>query len=66
MRFLNRDDAYNDAIRSSRSARDVASKDSFPRSFIVKAEQSRAAQGFRRAAMVSQPGVLSVAQPEGS
>ena len=36
MRFLNREDAYNDAVRRIPQFKDVASKDAFPASFIVK------------------------------
>ena len=36
VRFLNRDDAYNDAITKFPQYKDVASKDAFPASFIVK------------------------------
>ena len=36
VRFLNREDAYNDAIRKMPQFKDLASKDVFPASFIVK------------------------------
>ena len=36
VRFVNRQDAYNDAIRKFPEFKDVAGKDSFPASFIVK------------------------------
>lgn len=38
VRFLNRDDAYDDAIRKFPQYKDVAGKESFPASFIVKLE----------------------------
>lgn len=36
VRYLNRDDAYTDATTKFPEYKDVASKDSFPASFIVK------------------------------
>ena len=36
VRFLNREQAYDDAIRKFPQYKDVAGKDSFPASFIVK------------------------------
>lgn len=59
VRFLNRDDAYNDAIRKFPQFKDVASKDSFPASFIVKLANPDQHKDFDQA-MVGQPGVLSV------
>ncbi len=38
VRFLNQDDAYDDAIKKIPAFKDVASKDAFPASFIVKLE----------------------------
>lgn len=59
VRFLNRDDAYNDATRKFPQYKDVASKDSFPASFIVKLDNPEQHKDFD-AAMVGQPGVLNV------
>ncbi|BCO37136.1 ABC transporter permease [Mycobacterium heckeshornense] len=59
VRFLNRDDAYDDAIRKFPQYKDVAGKESFPASFIVKLENPEQHKDFD-AAMQGQPGVLSV------
>ncbi|HYB37823.1 MAG TPA: permease-like cell division protein FtsX [Mycobacterium sp.] len=59
VRFLNRDDAYEDAIRKFPQYKDVAGKDSFPASFVVKLENPEQHKDFD-AAMQGQPGVLSV------
>lgn len=59
VRFLNRDDAYNDAIKKFPQYRDVAGKDAFPASFIVKLENPEQHKGFDEA-MSGQPGVLNV------
>ena len=48
VRFLNRDDAYNDAIKKFPQYKDVAGKDAFPGVVHRQAGQSRAAQGLRR------------------
>src|SRR5271157_2121942 len=56
VRFLNRDDAYNDAIRKFPQYKDVASKDAFPASFIVKLDNPEQHSDFD-AAMQGQPGV---------
>ena len=56
VRFLNRQDAYNDAIRKIPQFKDVASKDSFPASFIVKLDNPEQHKDFD-AAMQGQPGV---------
>ena len=56
VRFLNRDDAYNDAIRKFPQFKDVAGKDSFPASFIVKLDNPEDHKDFD-AAMQGQPGV---------
>ena len=53
------DDAYNDAIRKFPQYKDVASKDSFPASFIVKLDNPEQHKDFD-AAMQGQPGVLNV------
>lgn len=59
VRFLNRDDAYNDAINKFPQYKDVASKDSFPASFIVKLDNPEQHEDFDQA-MVGKPGVLNV------
>ena len=59
VRFLNRQDAYNDAIRKFPQYKDVAGKDSFPASFIVKLNNPEQHKDFD-SAMQGQPGVLSV------
>ena len=59
VRFLNRDDAYADAIRKFPQFKGVAGKDSFPASFIVKLENPEQHKEFD-AAMQGQPGVMSV------
>lgn len=59
VRFLNRDDAYTDAVTKFPEYKDVASKDSFPASFIVKLEDPEQHAAFD-AAMQGQPGVLNV------
>ena len=59
VRFLNRDDAYTDAITKFPEYKDVASKDSFPASFIVKLNNPEQHKEFD-AAMGGQPGVLNV------
>jgi cell division transport system permease protein len=56
VRFLNRQDAYNDAIRKMPQFKDLASKDAFPASFIVKLEHPEQHAEFD-AAMQGQPGV---------
>jgi cell division transport system permease protein len=59
VRFLNRDDAYNDAIRKFPQYKDVAGKDAFPASFIVKLDNPEQHKDFDQA-MVGKPGVLNV------
>lgn len=59
VRFLNRQDAYEDAIRKFPQYKDVAGKDSFPASFIVKLNNPEQHKDFDMA-MQGQPGVLSV------
>jgi cell division transport system permease protein len=56
VRFLNREDAYQDAIRKIPQFKDLASKDAFPASFIVKLENPEQHSEFDRA-MQGQPGV---------
>jgi cell division transport system permease protein len=59
VRFLNRDDAYADAIKKFPQYKDVAGKDAFPASFIVKLDDPEQHQQFDQA-MVGQPGVQGV------
>jgi cell division transport system permease protein len=59
IRFLNREDAYEDAARRVPQIRDVASNDAFPASFIVKLDNPEQHEDFD-AAMIGQPGVRSV------
>jgi cell division transport system permease protein len=59
VRFLNRDDAYNDAIKKFPQYKDVAGKEAFPASFIVKLDNPEQHKDFDKA-MVGQPGVLNV------
>jgi cell division transport system permease protein len=59
VRFLNRDDAYGDAIRKFPQFKDVAAKDSFPASFVVKLENPEQHKDFDDA-MQGRPGVRSV------
>jgi cell division transport system permease protein len=56
VRFLNREDAYQDAIRKIPQFKDLASKDAFPASFIVKLENPEQHNEFDQA-MLGQPGV---------
>jgi cell division transport system permease protein len=56
VRYLNREDAYNDAIRKIPQFKDLASKDAFPASFVVKLENPEQHAEFD-AAMQGQPGV---------
>ena len=59
VRFLNRDDAYNDAIKKFPQYKDVAGKDAFPASFIVKLDDPEQHKDFDDA-IIGQPGVLNV------
>jgi cell division transport system permease protein len=59
VRYLNRDDAYADAIRKFPEFKDVAAPDSFPASFVVKLTNPELHQDFDDA-MKGQPGVRSV------
>ena len=59
VRFLNRDDAYNDAIKKFPQYKDVAGKDAFPASFVVKLDDPEQHKDFDEA-MANQPGVLNV------
>jgi cell division transport system permease protein len=59
VRFLNKEEAYTDAITKFPEYKDVASPDSFPASFIVKLNDPEQNQAFD-VAMQGQPGVLNV------
>ncbi len=59
VRFLNREDAYGDAIRKFPQYKDVAGKDAFPASFIVKLENPEEHKDFDEA-MIGQAGVQGV------
>jgi cell division transport system permease protein len=59
VRFLNRDDAYNDAIKKFPQYKDVAGRDAFPASFVVKLNNPEQHKDFDEA-MTDQPGVVSV------
>jgi len=59
VRFLNRDQAYDDAIEKFPQYKDVAGRDAFPASFVVKLDDPEQHKGFDEA-MVGQPGVLNV------
>ncbi len=59
VRFVNRDDAYNDATAKFPEFKDVASRDSFPASFIVKLKDPEQHTDFDQA-MGSAPGVVKV------
>ncbi len=59
VRFLNRDDAYNDATTKFPQYKDVASRDSFPASLIVKLDDPEQHKEFDEA-IAGQPGVLNV------
>jgi len=59
VRFVNRQDAYNDAIKKFPEFKDVAGKDSFPASFIVKLNNPEQHAEFD-AAMQGQLGVRSI------
>jgi cell division transport system permease protein len=59
VRFLNRDQAYDDAIAKFPQYKDVAGKDAFPASFIVKLNNPEEHEDFDKS-LVGQPGVLNV------
>ncbi|HUH67683.1 MAG TPA: permease-like cell division protein FtsX [Mycobacterium sp.] len=59
VRFVNRQDAYDDAIRKFPEFKDVAGKDSFPASFIVKLSNPEQHTEFDDA-MRGQPGVRGI------
>ena len=57
--FLNREQAYDDAIKKFPQYKDVAGKDAFPASFVVKLDNPEQHKDFDDA-MAGQPGVLNV------
>jgi len=59
VRFLNRDEAYDDAIKKFPQYKDVAGREAFPASFVVKLNDPDQHKDFDEA-MVGQPGVLNV------
>ncbi|ULE33468.1 permease-like cell division protein FtsX [Mycobacterium sp. IDR2000157661] len=59
VRFLNRDEAYDDAIKKFPQYKDVAGREAFPASFIVKLTDPEQHSDFDQA-MLGQPGVLNV------
>jgi cell division transport system permease protein len=59
VRFLDRDSAYDDAIRKFPQYKDVAGREAFPASFIVKLDNPEQHKQFDDA-IVGQPGVLNV------
>src|SRR3990170_4791132 len=59
VRFLNRDEAYDDAIKKFPQYKDVAGREAFPASFVVKLDNPEQHKDFDEA-MVGQPGVLNV------
>lgn len=59
VRFLNRADAYEDAIKRIPQFEGVAGQDAFPASFIVKLDDPEQAAGFEEA-VLGQPGVQGV------
>jgi cell division transport system permease protein len=59
VRFLNRDQAYADAVAKIPALKDFASKDAFPASFIVKLDDPERYTDFENAVR-GQPGVLNL------
>jgi cell division transport system permease protein len=59
VRFLNREDAYEDAIKKNPQFKEFAGRDAFPASFIVKLADPEEHAAFEDA-MRGQPGVYSV------
>ena len=57
--FLNREQAYDDAIKKFPQYKDVAGKDAFPASFIVKLNDPEQHDAFDKS-MIGQPGVRNV------
>jgi cell division transport system permease protein len=59
VRFLNRDEAYDDAVKKFPEFKEFAGQDAFPSSFIVKLDDPEQHQQFDEA-MAGQPGVQQV------
>lgn len=59
VRFLDRDQAYDDAIKKFPEYKDVAGREAFPASFIVKLNDPEQHKDFDEA-IAGQPGVLNV------
>ena len=59
VRFLNQQDAYDDAIKKFPQYKEVAGRDAFPASFVVKLDNPEQHASFD-AALKTQPGVLNV------
>ncbi|MCV7424413.1 ABC transporter permease [Mycobacterium yunnanensis] len=59
VRFLNQSDAYDDAIKKFPQYKDVAGKDAFPASFVVKLDDPEQHKDFDDS-LRTQPGVLNV------
>jgi cell division transport system permease protein len=59
VRFLNQQDAYDDAIKKNPQFKDLAGKDAFPASFVVKLADPEDHTDFDTA-MRGQPGVLNI------
>lgn len=59
IRFLNQQDAYEDAIKKFPQYKEVAGKDAFPASFVVKLDNPEQHKAFDDA-LRTQPGVLNV------
>src|ERR1700710_2489620 len=59
VRFLNQGDAYEDAVKKFPQYKDVAGKDAFPASFVVKLDDPEQHKAFDDS-LVGQPGVLNV------
>jgi cell division transport system permease protein len=59
VRFLDRDQAYDDAIKKFPEYKDVAGREAFPASFIVKLNDPEQHKDFDEA-IEGQPGVLNV------
>src|SRR4029079_2345092 len=59
VRFLNREEAYDDAVKKFPEFKEFAGQDAFPSSFIVKLDDPEQHQKFDEA-MAGQPGVQQV------
>jgi cell division transport system permease protein len=57
--FLNKEDAYNDAIKKMPQFKEIATKSAFPASFVVKLSDPERHEDFDKA-MLSQPAVAQV------